>query len=468
MTPDMEEPPVVNTEGSQFSKLSTASIGTKPLTRADLSDDEFTLWTALTQMVVRTAIDAGKDLSQDDKTTIKTAVFAKIAEARQHAPLSRAMAAVLKQLTSLDQEINYPDLHTRIFNHAVDTETDKLRVREAARRRQAAEQQTGPGPTEPLRLDEMLLELDEDPEYRIAGLHPTGGRTGIFAMRKIGKSTLMGNVTRCLVDDEPLFGRYPVEPVGRVLIIDNELDPRTLKRWLRDQQIRNTHRVDVLTLRGRTGTFNIIDPEIRAHWARLCAGADIVIFDCLRPILDALGLSEDKDAGRFLVSFDAFLAEAGIGEAIVVHHMGHAGERARGDSRIQDWPDAIWKLVSEDPEDPSSPRFFSAYGRDVNVPEFRLDYDQPSRRLSVGGGSRKDGKIDGKMAAVLEFIERSPGTSKTGIKAVLPGDDKVTARAIDKAVELGLVEERDRQGQGGGKAYYPTPVTPVNPGLPRF
>lgn len=464
----LENPPVVNTEGPNYSKLSIASIGTQPLTRAELSADEHPLRAKLIQTAYKQIADAGEQLNDDDIARIEKAVLAKIAEARQHAPLSKAMASTLQQLPSLDYKVDYPDLNTRLFEHAVTEETDKLRVRAAARRRQAAELQTGPGPTEPRRLDHLLLEPDDAPEYRIQGLHPTGGRTGVFAMRKIGKSTLMGNVARSLVDNQPLFGRYPVEPVNRLLIIDNELDPRTIKRWLRDQQIQNTHRVDVLTLRGRTGTFNIIDPEIRAQWARLCAGADLVIFDCLRPILDALGLSEDKDAGRFLVSFDAFLAEAGIGEAIIVHHMGHTGERARGDSRIQDWPDAIWKLVSEDPEDPNSPRFFSAYGRDVNVPEFRLDYEPASRRLSIGGGSRKDGKIDGKLAAVLEFIERSPGTSKTGIKAVLPGDDKVTARAIDKAVELGFVEERDRQGQGGGKAYYLTPVTPVNSGAPRF
>lgn len=148
-----------------------------------------------------------------------------------------------------------------------------------------------------------------------------------------------------------------------------------------------------MCLRGRTASFNILDPQVRAEWARICEGVDYAIFDCLRPALDALGLSEDKDGGRFLGAFGAFLAEAGIGEALIVHHMGHSGERARGDSRIQDWPDAIWKLVAEDTEDHSSPRYFSAYDRDVNVPEFQLHFDENTRHLTYGGGSRKEGKI---------------------------------------------------------------------------
>jgi hypothetical protein len=73
------------------------------------------------------------------------------------------------------------------------------------------------------------------------------------------------------------------------------------------------------------------------------------------------------------VAFDALLRDVGpddrAADGMVVHHMGHAGERSRGDSRILDWPDASWKLVREDLDDPASPRYLSAFGRDVDVPE---------------------------------------------------------------------------------------------------
>lgn len=73
------------------------------------------------------------------------------------------------------------------------------------------------------------------------------------------------------------------------------------------------------------------------------------MLDCLRPILDALGLDESREARRFLVAFDALLADAGTEHAALVHHIGHQNERACGDSRLQDWPDAIWKLNRQDP-----------------------------------------------------------------------------------------------------------------------
>src|SRR5439155_26660583 len=133
-------------------------------------------------------------------------------------------------------------------------------------------------------------------------------------------------------------------------------------------------RVDVIALRGRAAAFNIVDPGVRTMWAETLKANDIgyVVLDCLRPILDALGLDESHDTGRFLYFFDALLAEAGVLEALVLTHMGHGNERARGDSRLRDWPDVEWRLVREEETDPSSTRFLTAFGRDVDVPESKL------------------------------------------------------------------------------------------------
>jgi hypothetical protein len=131
-----------------------------------------------------------------------------------------------------------------------------------------------------------------------------------------------------------------------VVLLDFEMDDDTIRQWLRDQQIQNVNGATVRPLRGKASSFDILDPQIRSEWAARLRGHDAAILDCLRPILDALGLSEDKDAGRFLNAFDELLSEAGMSEALVLHHMGHAGERGRGDSRIIGWPDATWKMLA--------------------------------------------------------------------------------------------------------------------------
>src|SRR5262249_17761281 len=140
----------------------------------------------------------------------------------------------------------------------------------------------------------------------------------------------------------------------------------------------------------------------------------------LRPILDALGLDESHEAGRWLVGFDALLRDAGIPEACVVHHMGHNGERSRGDSRLRDWPDVEWRLLRQDADDDASARYIAAYGRDVDVPEQQLSYDRTTRRLTIAGGSRRHVRTEGALQAVIDVISTTAGPQTgRGIKDAL-------------------------------------------------
>ena len=78
--------------------------------------------------------------------------------------------------------------------------------------------------------------------------------------------------------------------------------------------------------------------------------------------MDALALDENREAGTFLSAFGQLLYEAEIDNSLLIHHMGHNGDRARGDSRITDWPDATWKLMIANQ---ARHRSLSAIGRDV-------------------------------------------------------------------------------------------------------
>ncbi|WP_026549550.1 AAA family ATPase [Arthrobacter sp. Br18] len=365
------------------------------------------------------------------------------------------------------------DMQQALDDWEIEGKARDLRLREHAARRVKAEQAQakGPRPT-PVSLATLLASPDDEAQYRIGSLLPTGGNCILAAQYKAGKSTLIGNLLRSLVDGAPFLGTFPVRPVNSyVVLIDNELDTRTLRRWLRAQGIENVHKVAVLNLRGKASSFDPREDDNRADWAATLRGAEVVILDCLRPTLDALGLDENLDAGQFLVAWDEFLADVGAQESIVVHHMGHSGERQRGSSRLLDWPDVTWKIMREN-DDPSSPRFFSAYGRDVDLAEGSLSYSHDSRHLTYAGGGRKEVKGAYKLPQVLEFLANSPGTSKTGIKQALPGDDKATATAIEQGVAAGLIVERDRPGRGGGKCYFlpetPNPGSRVNPGVPGF
>ena len=288
-------------------------------------------------------------------------------------------------------------------------EVDKERMRREARRIVDAEER---GPIiEPVsyRLRDWLTEPDpEAVRWRISGWQPADSRVILAAARKTGKTTMVGSLVRSLLDGDLFLGAATVTPVtGIVGLFDTEMADRQLRCWYRDQGVVHDDRLVVFPLRGQARSLNLLDPACRTRWADRLRGVSYLIVDNLRPILDAIGLDESKDAGRWLVEFDALLREAAIPDACVVHHMGHNGERSRGDSRLRDWPDVEWRMMRQTDDD-ASPRFIAAYGRDVDVPESQLAYDRVSRRLSISGGSRGHARVVAALEAVCEALRTSP------------------------------------------------------------
>jgi hypothetical protein len=265
----------------------------------------------------------------------------------------------------------------------------------------------------------------------------------LSAQFKAGKTTLVGNYIRSLADGDPWLGQYDVVATSTTIAaLDFEMSPDTHDAWLGAQRIRRDDKVLSILMRGNARAFDILDPGRRREWAQRLKvlGVEVLILDCLRPVLDALGLDEHKDVGQFLVAFDALLSEAEIEDALIVHHHGHNGERARGDSRLLDWPDVVWKLVRQD-DQPASPRFISAYGRDVDVSESQLAYDPHTRRLTLLGGSRADVKTTAALDAVLDVLEAQSDLSghKVWLALKESGHPK---NAIEDALKAGRINGR--------------------------
>jgi hypothetical protein len=313
-----------------------------------------------------------------------------------------------------------------------------LRARREARRLLDAEERPPASLPEILTLRERLQRPREPVTYRIEGWQPAGSRLVLVAQFKAGKTTLVGNLARVLVDGGLFLGRDQAHPVGgTVALVDVEMSAAQFDTWLASQKIVHDDRVVVVPLRGAAGAFDILTPDRRTEWAALLRERQVsyLVLDCLRPVLDALGLDEHHDAGQFLTAFDTLMAEASIAEACIVHHMGHYAERSRGDSRIRDWPDVEWRLVRQD-EEPASPRYIAAYGRDVEQPESQLHYDPTTRRLTVAGGNRRDAGARDALDAVVVLLRAAPGQSGNQIEAALAGAHP--RAAVREALAVGV------------------------------
>ena len=198
---------------------------------------------------------------------------------------ARMMDATAKRLRT--PEVPRDEREQRITD-AVDRERAR---REAARVVDAEERGSG---TPPLfqTLRERLAQPHVELAYRLHGWQPCGTRVLLAAQFKAGKTSLVGNTLRSLVDGGLFLGRDPVTPIARTaVLLDLEMSETQLVSWLRDQQIRQDDRVIVVPLRGRVAAFDILNSRVRHEWAQRLrdVGCDYLMLDCLRPLMDALG-----------------------------------------------------------------------------------------------------------------------------------------------------------------------------------
>ncbi|OBF56719.1 hypothetical protein A5756_10520 [Mycobacterium sp. 852002-53434_SCH5985345] len=305
-------------------------------------------------------------------------------------------------------------------------------------------------------LDALLATPDDPVRMRIEGLWPSGGAKVLCAAPAgAGKTTLSGNLVRSLADGDPFLGAFEVrQRAERIVIIDNEMTTEVLKRWLRRQGIDNTAAVvDVVCLRGQAGLFDLGNDRLRDMWTRRLAdlGCDFVIFDCLSPVINAMGVKESNEMGKLLYPLTDMLTAAGVADALVHHHMGHEKERARGDSTALGWSDANWKIVREAGKED---RYFAAdkvRDADNPVPEGLLSWDQATGRLTYAGGNRADtGKRETVETRVIEvrnvLADRhaecrkdDKGMTTTDLKKAVGGNKRITDEAIRLAEKRGLV-----------------------------
>lgn len=260
-------------------------------------------------------------------------------------------------------------------------------------------------------------------KYRIEGLWPSKGKVLLTAPYKAGKTTLVGNLVRCLVDGDPFLGRpvfelgdqpggFDVTPLAdgrRVALLDFEMTDLALQEWLRDQEIRNPDRALVQLMRGQG--WDPRDDVVRARWARVLREADveILIIDPIAPVLHGLGIDENSntEVGGLLTALDKLAAEAGVTEMLISHHTGHAGERARGAATFLGWPNAFWEMTVDEGRD-GLRRGLSARGRDVDLAAAELLMDGSTRRQWLGGMSRAEARDAEGMDTVLGIVEENP------------------------------------------------------------
>lgn len=313
-----------------------------------------------------------------------------------------------------------------------------------------------------------LLAVERSPkEHLVRGLHAVGHNTGISAQYKTGKTTLMGNLIRSLVDNVPFLDRFETRPLdGNLVIFNYEMDSDEFLDWLDLMQIHNTDRVRVRNLRGsRLSLANDVHSEMVVSYLR-ASEAEVWILDPRRRAFRGFGSeNENADMDRFTEAIDQIKSESGCPNSFVTAHTGRADhelgdEHARGATAWDDWQDNRWIYT----RGTQGIRFLRSDGRLKEVEDFAVHFDPVTRLLSGSTRTRADVANEGKAKEAARIVTEQPGLSAEDLKKQIPGKNSGAKGAVIQfAVDKQWIERRDDPDDARKKLHFPGPIDDWKP-----
>ncbi len=215
----------------------------------------------------------------------------------------------------------------------------------------------------------------------------------------------MLNYARALLTGQPFLGEFPIIPLEqhqRIAFLNFEVGGKMLARWAHDIGI-DEDRLYLVNLRGRRNPLGRDDD--RAQLADQLRSLDVavVMVDPFGRAYTGESQNDNAEVQRFLVDLDMFVrTEVGATDLVLAAHAGWDGERTRGASALEDWPDTIITLTG-DGEGEDRKRFMRALGRDVEVVEDEVLMDPLTRNLSRAGTGPKRSKSGPKPSRVADL-----------------------------------------------------------------
>lgn len=319
----------------------------------------------------------------------------------------------------------------------------------------------------------LLKEFPHRPSYIDSLLYERNIVT-ITGAPKIGKTTLTGNIVRCLVDEVPFLNQFTtVAPEGRIGMWNGEMDEQDYVDYLRKMNIRNPGKLVACNLRGRN--IPLLD-KAPLKWAMDWLERfeiEVWVVDPWAKVLNWCGVDEKDNTGisRIQGAFEEIQRVTGVSTIIIPTHPSKAEGKessdptTRGGSVMEGWPDALWKYVKTDGGDDGNGGTekvcsLYVYGRHITMPATALMFDGGTNTLSLRGGvgdaPRKAGQQES-MDKVLALITERPGINQSQIHEAIGGKKEnllTTLRSLEKQ-DLILVEKK-----GVSKLYMPSSGTP--------
>lgn len=298
-------------------------------------------------------------------------------------------------------------------------------------------------------------QFEPRPSY-IAGLLYERNIVTITGAPKIGKTTLTGNIVRCLVDEVPFLGEFETQrPERRVGMWNGEMDEEDYVNYLRAMNIRNPGKLAACNLRGRN--IPLLDKAPLKWTIEWLEKYDIEVWvvDPWAKVLTWCGVDEKDNTGIAKIQgvFEDIQARTGVSTIIIPTHPSKAEGKessdptTRGGSVMEGWPDSLWKYVRSGggagvDDDEERINSLYVYGRDMGMPASALTFDAATHTLSLRGrvGDAPKKVVHQEiMDKALALITEQPGINQTAICDAIGGKKINVTDALKTLENDGLV-----------------------------
>jgi len=296
-------------------------------------------------------------------------------------------------------------------------------------------------------LDFFLVREYEESGYIIEELMVFGTTVFLVAAAKTGKTSLNLNLIKSLADGTPFLGEFEVRQIrGRIAFFDFELDERMAQAWYKRIGIINTDKVEHFAFRGFPNPFTSplamdqLAEELKYH------DIEFLIIDPFSSIYSG-NPNENGEVKEFLKLLDSFKVKSGVKHLVLAVHAGRDQSKTRGASTLDDHPDALWYLSKNS----EGRRTFRAIGRDVEIPESYLSFEQTSGELTILRGSKVLDSFRAIQIRILRYVKIHPNASATDVDTSIKGNTSLKSKARADLVKRG--ELLESFGPRGAKYY---------------
>jgi hypothetical protein len=260
-------------------------------------------------------------------------------------------------------------------------------------------------PAFPTTLYDQLAEGTPDVDWVIKDLAPAG-IVQINSQAKGGKTTLLLNCAKSLMTSQPFLGRFEVsmDAGERIGYLNMELPKRQILQWLSDMGLPDEAAKRLELYHAIDDGFGVLDfrNDMAVQWLidwLTSSGVTVLFADPLAKLYNpaSWGGGADPNAAytQWFKVLETIVREANLRLVFLAHHTGfseEAADRSRGASAMMDNPtvNMAYRHNGDHAGKPlGNQRYLKAFGRDVDVDEFEIDYEHSTRRLyATGGGDR--------------------------------------------------------------------------------